>query len=206
MKLVGITQRVAVDPGYGERRDCLDQAWTRFLAACDLLPLPLPNAAETAVALCRAAGIDGLVLTGGNDLAVLGGDAPERDAAEHAVLAFAERHRLPVMGVCRGMQMIQQRYSIPLGPVQGHVTPREVIRIEGELKEVNSYHRLGALDSRPPLETWAVADDGVVKAVRHSTQRITGIMWHPERMAPFSPSDVALFRRIFGVAGAVGVK
>jgi N5-(cytidine 5'-diphosphoramidyl)-L-glutamine hydrolase len=86
------------------------------------------------------------------------------------------------------------------------VTPREVIRIEGELKEVNSYHRLGALDSRPPLETWAVADDGVVKAVRHSTQRITGIMWHPERMAPFSPSDVALFRRIFGVAGAVGVK
>ena len=38
MKAVAITQRVSVVPDYGERRDCLDQAWTKFLAACGLLP------------------------------------------------------------------------------------------------------------------------------------------------------------------------
>ena len=91
MKAVAITQRVSVVPAYGERRDCLDQAWTRFLSACGLLPVLLPNVTEAALALCEGADIGGLVLTGGNDLAELGGDAPERDAVENAVLNLAER-------------------------------------------------------------------------------------------------------------------
>jgi putative glutamine amidotransferase len=199
MKAVAITQRVSVVPAYGERRDCLDQAWTKFLAACGLLPVLLPNVTEAALALCEGAGIGGLVLTGGNDLAALGGDAPERDAVENALLDLAERRRLPALGVCRGMQVIQQRYGIPLRRVEGHVAQRQVIQIEGERKEVNSFHHFAAFDSRPPLEVWAVADDGVVKAIRHSAEPIMGIMWHPERSTPFSPADVVLFRKVFGV-------
>ena len=205
MKAVAITQRVSVVPAYGERRDCLDQAWTRFLAACGLLPVLLPNITEAALALCEGAGIAGLVLTGGNDLAVFGGDAPERDVTENTLLDMAERRRLPVLGVCRGMQVIQQRFAIPLCRVEGHVAQRQVIRIDGERKEVNSYHCFGAFDSRPPLEVWAVADDGVVKAIRHSAQPITGIMWHPERCTPFAPDDIALFRQVFGAGQALRV-
>jgi gamma-glutamyl-gamma-aminobutyrate hydrolase PuuD len=200
MKTVAVSQRVTVVSEYGERRDCLDQSWTRFLAACGLLPVLLPNVPEAALALCETAGIGGLLLTGGNDLAELGGDAPERDAVERAVLDLAERRNLPVLGVCRGMQIIQHRFAIPLRRVEGHVAQRQVIRIEGQLREVNSYHCFAALDSQPPLDVWARADDGVVKAVRHSARPVTGIMWHPERTTPFSPEDVALFRRIFGVA------
>jgi gamma-glutamyl-gamma-aminobutyrate hydrolase PuuD len=200
MKAVAITQRVSVVPAYGERRDCLDQAWTKFLAACGLLPVLLPNVAEAALALCEGDNVDGLVLTGGNDLAALGGDAPERDAVENALLDLAQRRRLPVLGVCRGMQMIQRRFAIPLRRVEGHVAQSQVICIDGARKEVNSYLRFAAFDSRPPLEVWAVADDGVVKAIRHSAEPITGIMWHPERCAPFSPADVARFRQAFGVA------
>jgi putative glutamine amidotransferase len=199
MKAVAITQRVSVDPAYGERRDCLDQAWTRFVAACGLLPVLLPNVVEVALALCETTGIAGLVLTGGNDLAVLGGDAPERDAVENALLDWAEQRKLPVLGVCRGMQVVQQRFGIPLRRVEGHVTKCQVVRIDGEPREVNSYHCFAAFDSQPSFEVWAVADDGVIKAIRHSTQPITAIMWHPERCAPFSPADVQLFRQVFGV-------
>jgi N5-(cytidine 5'-diphosphoramidyl)-L-glutamine hydrolase len=200
MKTVAITQRVSVIPEYGERRDCLDQAWPRFMAACGLLPLLLPNVTDVALALCEAADVAGLVLTGGNDLAALGGDAPERDATENALLDAIESRGLPVLAVCRGMQLIQQRCGIPLRPVAGHVTNRQTIRIDGEPAEVNSYHRFGALDSRPPLEVWAVAADGVVKAIRHASAPITGIMWHPERNTPFATADVALFRRVFNAA------
>jgi gamma-glutamyl-gamma-aminobutyrate hydrolase PuuD len=199
MKAVAVTQRVSVIPAYGERRDCLDQAWTKFLALCGLLPVLLPNITGAALALCQRTDIGGLVLTGGNDLAVLGGDAPERDAVENALLDWVERDGLPVLGVCRGMQAIQQRFGVPLCRVEGHVAQHHVIRIDGERKQVNSYHHFGSLDSRPPLEVWAVADHGVVKAVRHAARPVTGIMWHPERCDPFSPADVGLFRKVFGV-------
>jgi len=200
MKAIAITQRVTVVPEYGERRDCLDQAWPRFIAACGLLPLPLPNVVEVALAMCGDSELAGLVLTGGNDLAALGGDAPERDATENALLDAAESRGLPVLGVCRGMQLIQQRCAVPLQRVEGHVTRRQIVHIDGEPAEVNSYHRFGARESRPPLEVWAVAADGVVKAVRHTARPTIGIMWHPERNAPFAANDVALFRRVFKAA------
>ena len=56
------------------------------------------------------------------------------------------------LGVCRGMQVIQHRFGIPLCRVEGHVAPRQTIRIDGESREVNSYHHFGAFESRPPLE------------------------------------------------------
>jgi putative glutamine amidotransferase len=199
MKLVAVTQRVAVVPSYGERRDCLDQSWAKFLLACGLLPLLLPNVAEVALALCESVAITGLIFTGGNDLAGLGGDAPERDEVEDSLLKMAEKDRIPVLGVCRGMQTIQQSFSVELRRVEGHVTAHQVIQVDGRSRHVNSYHNFAAYDSRPPLDVWAIARDGVVKAVRHSRKPITGIMWHPERCAPFSPDDIALFRQVFEV-------
>lgn len=199
MKRVAITQRVARVEQYGERRDCLDQAWPRFLSACGLLPLVLPNVPEVALELCSSSGIDGLVLTGGNDLTSVGGDAPERDATENALVEITESKGLPILGVCRGMQLLQERCGVALRRVEGHVSPRQTIRISGEPVLVNSYHNYGATETRPPLEVWAVADDGVIKAIRRADYPAVGIMWHPERMSPFSDADLALFRDIFRV-------
>jgi putative glutamine amidotransferase len=203
VKTVAITQRVAVVSDHGERRDCLDQAWSQLLAACGLRPLLLPNSPQLALHLCRDFGALGLILTGGNDLVSCGGDAPERDATEHALLDFTESARLPVLGVCRGMQLLQARAGIALMRVAGHVSPRQTIHIESdgarETVTVNSYHHFGTRESRAPLASWAQADDGVVKAVRHESLPITGIMWHPERFQPFRAADMALLKQCFEV-------
>jgi N5-(cytidine 5'-diphosphoramidyl)-L-glutamine hydrolase len=195
MKTVAVTQRVAVDPPHATRRDCLDQVWAKFLLRCGLIPIPIPNSVDAALTICEQVG--GIVLTGGNDLAAYGGDAPDRDETETALLDFAERRNLPVLGVCRGMQMIQHRFGTRLKQVDGHVAPRQRISIDGRSVEVNSFHHFGATEVPPPLVTWAIAEDGVVKAVRHQDRRIIGVMWHPERLDPFAADDLALFSRFF---------
>jgi N5-(cytidine 5'-diphosphoramidyl)-L-glutamine hydrolase len=195
MKTVAVSQRVVVDPPHGTRRDCLDQVWPKFLLRCGLIPIPVPNSVDAALTICE--NVSGVILTGGNDLAAYGGDAPDRDETETALLDLAERRDLPVLGVCRGMQMIQHRFGTRLQRVQGHVAPRQRIWIDGRSVEVNSFHNLGAMETSPPLMTWAIADDGVIKAVRHAGRRMIGVMWHPERLEPFAADDVALFSRFF---------
>ncbi len=199
LPLIALTQRVDIvlrDNGPGERRDALDQAWTRFLSAAGLRAIPIPNHVGTALALFNALPIAGLVLTGGNDLATYGGDAPERDATEAALLGAARARRLPVIGVCRGMQMLQHACGGRLEPVQGHVVDRQPLRTTTGQRIVNSYHCMGCRENAPNLTPWAWSDDNIIKAIRHETEQLVGIMWHPERLAPFANEDVELFRSI----------
>lgn len=64
---------------------------------------------------------------------------------------------------------------------------------------MNSYHQFGAFESRPPRKVCAVAEDGVVEAIRDWSRPVAGIMWHPERFSPFSTADVDFFRGFFRV-------
>jgi putative glutamine amidotransferase len=195
--VIALTQRVVVDER-GERRDALDQRWSRMLARVGFLPLLLPNDLEVARELLERLRPRGILLTGGNDLAAYGGDAPERDELELFLVEHALAHRLPLLGVCRGMQVIQHALGVALEPVAGHVAPRQRVAIGGRSRWVNSFHRFGARESAPALEVWARADDGVVEAVCHKSAPLVGVMWHPERMAPFAQRDLALLRTHFG--------
>jgi N5-(cytidine 5'-diphosphoramidyl)-L-glutamine hydrolase len=198
MKLIAISQRVTIDTKFGERRDCLDQSWTKFLSACGLTPILVPNHCKTARSLCDSLPLTGLILTGGNDLSAYGGDAPERDATENTLVDFAEARALPVLGVCRGMQLIQHRFGVHLRRVSGHVASRQTIYSDGEMLEVNSYHNFGSTETCDPLQAWAYAEDGIIEAVRHRNKKMIGIMWHPERLRPFAARDISFFERFFG--------
>lgn len=195
--VVALTQRVDIAPGHGERRDGLDQRWWPLLAACGLLPLILPNHAETALALFQAH-TGGLILTGGNDLAAYGGGAPERDATEGLLLRAALAAGRPVLGVCRGMQLILDHFGTPLQQVTDHIACRHAVRDKGGgVRQVNSYHGWAAVAVAPPLQVMARADDGVVEAVRHPTLPCIGIMWHPERDEPAAEADRDLLQTLF---------
>jgi len=197
LTLVAVSQRVVTDARDGERRDALDQRWAGFLAACGLRALPVPNRPEDAVDLVETAGARGVLLTGGGDIGTLGGKDAERDETEALLVGWARWHGFPIVGVCRGMQVIQALFGVPLVPVSGHVGNRHPVIANGASMEVNSYHGFGTTQSVPDLEPCAVAEDGVVEAVRHRHEPIRGIMWHPEREAAINEADVALFRNAF---------
>lgn len=177
----------------------MDQAWHRFLWNCGCLGVPIPNNEETAAMLWAALPFAGLLLTGGNDVASLGGDVPERDAVELRLVGEARRDRLPIIGVCRGMQVLQSLFGVSLTETPGHVSDKQRISLHGTPAWVNSYHRMGAYETVPDLSVWGTSNDGVIKAIHHQTEPILGVMWHPERIQPFRRDDRRLFRSHFGI-------
>ena len=197
--LIAVSQRVDIVSARHERRDALDQRWGALFAACDLLAMPLPNEAGRASSLLEAIDPAGVLLTGGNDLSMYGGDAPERDATEAMAIEWAVARRRPLFAVCRGLQMLAHHFGSRLVRVDGHAAKRHRIQGEGLDVEVNSFHDWGFRDAPSEFQVLAKAPDGTIEAVRHSSAPIAGVMWHPEREAPFATRDMEMFRKFFGI-------
>ncbi|QKV97193.1 gamma-glutamyl-gamma-aminobutyrate hydrolase family protein [Streptomyces sp. NA02950] len=196
MPLVGVTQRSLPANEFGEHRYALDARWFPFLERCGVVPVPLPNSAVLAARTTVGFGLDGLVLTGGDDLAAYGGPSPDRDRTELALLSWALRTGHPVLGVCRGMQLMVHAFGGQLARVDGHVATRHEVRVaDGGPRTVNSYHRWAAYVAPAPLAPTARCGP-VIEAVHHQRAPVEGIMWHPEREEPFAPDDVCAVRRL----------
>ena len=198
--LIGVSQRVTFVEEYGERRDALDQRWSEFLFSCGLVPILIPNHIAVARQILNAIKLNGILLTGGNSLVSLGGDAPERDATEVMLLQFARDNRLPLIGVCRGMQVLQHATGVPLEPVEGHVSVPHWIEEASGGRTVNSFHHFGTKACHSEWIVTAKASDGVVEAIEHIEGSLEGIMWHPERCDPILDSDRERFRKFFGIS------
>jgi gamma-glutamyl-gamma-aminobutyrate hydrolase PuuD len=197
MTVVGITQRSLPPNEFGERRYALDVRWFTFLAACGLTGVPLPNVPATAVATAEELGLGGIILSGGDDLANYGGPYPERDETERQLLAWAMGRNLPVLGVCRGMQLLVDVFGGTLESVDGHVATRHDVRVGDRVRNVNSYHRLAARAVPPALEVTASCAD-VVEGVRHRAAPVHGVMWHAEREDVLDEADVDATAELFG--------
>jgi gamma-glutamyl-gamma-aminobutyrate hydrolase PuuD len=191
---VAVTQRVVVAAETGERRDALDQRWAPLLEAAGLAAVPTPNRLGDVARWASALDIGAVLLTGGDDLAPLGGTTPERDAVEHALLDWAATRGLPVLGICRGLQLIARRAGATLRRVDGHVAVAHAVSTVDGTDEVNSFHRWGFDRAPAGFTATAVAPDGTIEAMRHPRLPVGGIMWHPERYAQPRACDVRLLR------------
>jgi gamma-glutamyl-gamma-aminobutyrate hydrolase PuuD len=196
-RIVAVSQRVDVLADRGERRDSLDQRWELLLADCGLLALRIPNNPEQAIALLEAVRPQGVLLTGGNDIAAYGGDAPERDATEAILIDWAKARNQPLFAVCRGLQMLVHRCGTNLVKVKDHAGTRHRIQLDGGTHDVNSYHHWGFFEAPMGFRVWARAEDTSVEGIRHDTLPIVGVMWHPERESPSRSRDRDMIRTFF---------
>lgn len=197
MKLIGVTQRVEFIKEYNERRDSLDQKWTEFLSECKLTPVLLPNNLKAVKNIINLFKLQGVLFTGGNNLVKYEGDAKERDSVEKFCMDFSIENNIPVLGVCRGMQFIQDYFGIKLYKINGHISKNQQIIFNDKQEVVNSFHKWGCAETNKELIVTALAEDGIIKAVKHMKYRILGIMWHPERIVPFSNRDIELFTSFY---------
>ncbi len=188
----------------------LPLAYVEAVARAGGAPLLVPPVGDAVVPALAV--LDGLLLAGGADLdpAAYGaaphpetvGTRPERDASELALLRAALDRRLPVLGVCRGMQLLnvarggtlEQHLPDAVGH-EGHRGPPGVfaehdVHLDGdaqvgraldEVVAVRSYHHQGVARVGDGLRVTGRAPDGAVEALElDGLPFVVGVLWHPE--------------------------
>lgn len=189
------------------------ETYLRAIVAAGGVPVVLPpqDPERLEKALSR---LDAVVLTGGGDLdpalfgeepvPELGEVSPERDQSELFLARYAAEQGIPLLGVCRGMQVAAvalggtlhqdlaragfnqiEHYQDSGPPALAHsvrLTKNGLLaEIFGERFRVNSYHHQAVRDLPPALSLLAEAPDGVTEAaalLEHPFYLL--VQWHPE--------------------------
>ena len=176
------------------------------LTAAGALPMHVPAGADPGAVAAR---VDALVLTGGTDVdPALYGEEPHptvrvdraRDDRELALLAAALERNLPVLAICRGLQLL----NVHLGGTLHQHLPDHPVGADGvhevrfaagsRLREVygprcpvNSLHHQSVATPGAGLACVGHAPDGVVEAVEVAGRAVVGVQWHPEQLARPDP-------------------
>lgn len=178
---IGVTQRRIAASDRSFARDAIDVAWSEWFAACwpDSSFLTIPNFSEPnqVLAFIQDWGLNFLVLSGGEDV----GSSPARDSVEAVLVAHARARRLPLLGVCRGMQLLHCLSGGVLHPQDGHLGQVHSVALADGSLFVNSWHRYAITELTKEWHPLAVAEDGTIEAMEHCSLPWLGLMWHPER-------------------------
>ncbi len=196
--------------------------------------LPLPNYTLAGAATPKAGdyldSLDGLIIPGGGDVSplvygenpsrFLGSVSSDQDRFEFDLIKEARIRGIPILGICRGHQVINvamggtlyQDIGTQVKDAHGHAPtgvdvsePYHIIRFEGKsaLSEamggqtlaVNSFHHQAVKDMAPGLRVSARSEDGIVEAFENDDggSMVMGVQFHPEGMTGRFPQFVEIF-------------
>lgn len=163
------------------------------------LPFALPMTKNQEVLEFMLSEADGLLITGGMDFdsSRYGVNYPciyDFDYDEHSFLTFnsAMKFKLPILGICRGEQLMNVALGGTLIPdVPNHLrTTHKITNLSGKVAEaigdteftVNSFHHQVVDKVAPGFAVTARSMEGFVEAIEHqSLPYLVGVQWHPER-------------------------
>jgi len=202
---------IAQERRAGRQYDATPHEYVAAILQSGGLPLLIP-ASPPELAAQTVASIDGLLLIGGGDVSparygavvekeTTGVDS-DRDQSELALVAAATRRGTPVLGICRGAQLINVAFGgslhqhLQASNTVDHTQPRRRYEaVHGVLLEaysllaeligsrelrVNSIHHQGIDELGHGLDAAGRAEDGLVEVIENRDLRVLAVQWHPE--------------------------
>ena len=200
----------------GKELEYLEAELVQRVVDMGALPVMVPNRVTPALRREFARACDGLMLSGGADVAPESyGEKPigkrwpgdrRRDIAELGLIAEFRKAGKPILGLCRGVQILNVAYGGTLYQDLPTQFPTKIVhrnpdvydrnkhkvdlaagsvlsKLAGGKKRitVNSVHHQAIKDVGRGLEVLAVSEDGVTEAVRDPKRKfVLGVQWHPE--------------------------
>ena len=218
--IIGISSSIIVDDlgsFAGYKRAYVNKDYVDAVVRAGGVPLIIPFTTNKEVIISQAQLIDGLILSGGHDInpynygqepsQKIGEIFPERDIYEMILLEESKKRDIPILGICRGFQLINiaaggtlyQDLSLIPGNILKHnqVSNPTLKTHKIEIKEnsfissifgketmVNSFHHQAIDKVADDFIVVARASDGVVEAIEHKTYKfLVAVQWHPEMLA-----------------------
>lgn len=218
-----------------ENRYFLNDTYINAVLKAGGMPVILPGASGITGVASYLAAIKGILLAGGGDVDPayfgeepepgLGEITPDRDRFEIMLVKAALRRKLPVLGICRGIQVLNVACG---GTVIQHI-PREVIKplkhsqnaprwypthnvfiekpsllrqiVKTGSLQVNSFHHQAIKDPAPGFVVSGFGSDGVIEALENAKYPfVLGVQWHPECMIEKDPKSRLLFSAFINAA------
>jgi putative glutamine amidotransferase len=225
--LIGVSTSITV--GTSPERAYVNSTYLNAIQQAGGVPLPLPPQLSSRSWKRLAAGLDGLLLTGGGDIdPALFGEAPHptlydvapiRDTFEANAARWALEHRLPLLCICRGVQVLNVALggslyqdvgtdpgtTLPHSQKEPRDQPTHKVRIApgsrlaevvaADEVEVNSMHHQALKSLGRGLAAVAWAPDQLVEGVEMPEQPgfVLGVQWHPEELIGHSEAARRLF-------------
>jgi N5-(cytidine 5'-diphosphoramidyl)-L-glutamine hydrolase len=203
-KKIGISLRVIQNKNYEEKRDAISHDWSQFCEELNFIPILIPNTLSNIDLFLEKLELDGIILSGGGDI----GLNIERDETEKKLLEYGIKNNLPILGVCRGMQIINKFFNGKLIKSQNNehvnldhsvnIIEESFSNIIGKEISVNSYHNNIIFQNNlgKNLKPFAITKkDNSIEGFFHNQYSILGVMWHPERKQ--NKNNKILLQKIF---------
>ena len=193
MRLALVSTRI-IESSHKESHFSVSKDLVKLLSGFGFDSILVTEAIESANELIASLKPDLIVLSGGEDIGV----NLDRDNLEYELLRESIPAMIPVLGICRGMQIISTFLGGDLLRVVNHVGESHQVKYRDETRNfrVNSFHNFAVINISDELVVELTSLDDVIESFRHIKYPWLGIMWHPEREGN-DPSNLKILEEFF---------
>jgi len=197
MKRILITQRIDKVGEFKEIRDNISQDFLNMIDQLNYIPILVPNNLNLIKNIVKSTNFEGIILTGGGN--------PKKNDVRQKVELFLIKHSIkfkkPLLGFCRGAQLINLYFGGSIKKVSNHVKKKHFLLSNNLKKKIktNCFHNFGITYETisNKINILAKTKDNSIEFFKHHNYEIYGIMWHPERSQKINKTELGLIKKIF---------